>query len=1127
MSEIRRWLERLGLGQYADAFVDGAIGIELLPELDHDVLKDLGVSVPGHRLSILKAARGGSPGMLPTAADPTKVAETDRAADARITSDAERRQLTVMFCDLVGSTTLSEKLDPEDLREVMRAYQDACAGAIGRFEGHIAQTLGDGLMVYFGYPVAHEDDAQRAVRAGLDIVRALKELSARLEESQGVVVRARVGIHTGLVVAGEVGGADTRGGMAVVGETPNIAARIEQAAMPGTVVVGERTRRLVGDVFDFEDLGAHDLKGLSVPMDLFRAKAERGADSRFEAMHPAGLTPFVGRDEEIGLLLGRWKLAKGGEGQVVLLEGEPGIGKSRITKTLRELIAQEPHTRLQYQCSPFYTNSAFHPFIAQLGRAAGFESDDSEDAKLDKLEALIGTDKQIDCALIANLLSLPMARYPALNLTPEKQKERTIEVLLGYVGKLAKEKPILLVFEDVHWIDPSSLEALDQLIGAIGAQAVLAVITFRPEFKSPWGAHSHVTLHSLNRLGKRQSALLVDQVTGKPLPRVLVDQIIVKTDGVPLFIEELTKAVVESDIVRDAGDRYELTGAVDSLAIPDTLHDSLMARLDKLIPVKEVAQVGAAIGREFSHQLVALLSPMSRSDLNNALDKLVASELVFRRGTPPEATYIFKHALVQDAAYNSMLKRDRQTIHKQIAEALETHFPQEAKDSPELIAHHYTEAGLWDKAIPAWHQAGQGAFLASAYAESIANATKGIDLLKHIQDESARATVELRLQTVLGMSYQNTLGFAAPQASKALQRAEELLDHASSTAEAVSLLAVTAIRNWAADSLPLAAKYYERAWKVAVDAGEMDMAVPCRGMQGAALFHTGHGRFGIKLLEEAMAAYDRARHRELALQLLGFDVEATIMEWLGLTYAALGYFDKGRAAQQKALEIAQRGGHPFTVGQESAWYAYGLYSLRDHKTAWDVAEAACSYCEEQNVPFWLHISLITRGYERIVNRSEKPGLDDIHKALTFLTAVGADFVASWARIVLADAHLVLGDLDATERIIAEVKPNISRGFGESALPMVLRIEAQADILRHQAKASKAEGLLLNSLEIAREQQYRMDELRTALALARLWSLKGERKQAIDLLAPVYDWFTEGFDTMDLKEAKTLLDEIRA
>ena len=599
-----------------------------------------------------------------------------------------------MFCDLVGSTALSEKLDPEDLREVMRAYQDACAGAIGRFGGHIAQTLGDGLMVYFGYPVAHEDDAQRAVRAGLDIVTAVKDLSARLEESQGVVVDVRVGIHTGLVVAGDIGGADTRGSMAVVGETPNIAARIEQKATPGTVVVGERTRRMVGEVFDFEDLGTHDLKGLSVPMDLFRAKAERSADSRFEAMHPAGLTPFVGRDEEIGLLLGRWKLVKGGEGQVVLLEGEPGIGKSRITNTLRELIAQEPHTRLQYQCSPFYTNSAFHPIIAQLERAAGFESDDGEGAKLDKLEALIGADDHTDCALIATLLSLPTHRYPALNFTPQKQKERTIEVLVGQLARLAIDKPVLLVFEDVHWIDPTSLEVLDQLIGVIDAQAVLAVITFRPEFKSPWGARGHVTLHSLNRLGKRQSALLVDQVTGKPLPRVLVDQIIVKTDGVPLFIEELTKAVVESDIVKDAGDRYELTGAVDSLAIPDTLHDSLMARLDKLIPVKEVAQVGAAIGREFSHQLVALLSPMSRSELNNALDKLVDSELVFRRGTPPEATYIFKHALVQDAAYNSMLKRDRQTIHKQIAEALETHFPQEAKDSPELIAHHYTEAGL-------------------------------------------------------------------------------------------------------------------------------------------------------------------------------------------------------------------------------------------------------------------------------------------------------------------------------------------------------------------------------------------------------------------------------------------------
>lgn len=685
MQTVRQWLEQLGLPQYAQAFAENDVDPDALRLLGESDLEKLGVSL-GNRKKLLKAiAELNGNGASAAVQDPVRFEQTRSGG-------VERRQLTVMFCDLVGSTALSERLDPEDLREVMRAYQDACAGAIKRFEGHIAQTLGDGLMVYFGYPLAHEDDAQRAVRAGLDVVRAVKEVSARLEESQGVVVDVRVGIHTGLVVAGEIGGADTRGGMAIVGDTPNIAARIEHTATPGTVLVSDRTRRLVGDVFDFEDLGPHDLRGLSLPMDLFRAKAERRADSRFEAMHPAGLTPFVGRDEEIGLLLGRWRLAKGGDGQVVLLEGEPGIGKSRITNTLRELIAQEPNTRLQYQCSPFFTNSPFYPIIQQLEFAAGFVADDAPETKLDKLEAVLQrstSDVPAVAPLFSAMLSLPLKRYPPLNVSPQRQKELTIEALVDQLRGLARQNPVLMVFEDVHWIDPTTLEVLGHVIAAVAELPLLAIVTFRPEFEPHWSGVSHVTLHTLDRLGRRQCAAMVDLVTSnKLLPQLLKDQIVIKTDGVPLFIEELTKAVLESDIVIDAGENYELSASVDEIAIPDTLHDSLMARLDKLIPVKEVAQIGAAIGREFSYRSIAALSPMSTPELDAALDKLVDSRLVYRRGTPPDASYTFKHALVQDAAYDSMLRRDRLDLHKKIAETLAANFPAIVETEPEILAHH-------------------------------------------------------------------------------------------------------------------------------------------------------------------------------------------------------------------------------------------------------------------------------------------------------------------------------------------------------------------------------------------------------------------------------------------------------
>ena len=775
--DIAAWLRELGLERYEQAFQEAEIDAEVLPELTDADLKELGVPL-GPRKKLLKAMaalRGGVERLPARHAKPP---------------EAERRQLTVLFCDLVGSTAISAGLDPEDMREVITAYQNCCAEIVSQFDGHVAKFMGDSVLAYFGYPQAHEDDAERAVRAGLELVRAV----ARLTAPDGQSLATRVGIDTGLVVVGDLIGEGAAQEEAVVGDTPNRAARLQAAAEPGAVLISANTKRLLGAVFTYDDLGAQALKGFDRPIAIWRVVGLSAVESRFEAHSGAGLTPFVGRDEEIALLLHRWQQAKEGEGQVVLLCGEPGIGKSRITSTLRECMADDAQVRMQIQCSPFFTNSAFYPIIAHLERAMRYDADLSTEEKLDRLDALLSravNDVRPIAPLFANLLAIPTDdRYPPLDLSPQRQKERTIEALVEQIEQLARRQPVLMVYEDVHWIDPTTLELLDRLVGAIPDWRVLVVITFRPEFSPQWDGHSHVTAYTLNRLARRECGALVDQVTGgKVLPEQLRVQIVDKTDGVPLFVEELTKAVVESNLLEDRGDHYALAGTVSMVEVPATLHDSLMARLDRLLPVKEVAQIGAALGREFSYELIAAVAPTPAAELQDALGRLVASQLVFQRGAPPTATYTFKHALVQDAAYGSMLKRRRQQLHFKIAKTLEQRFPETVEAEPELVAHHYTEAAMAEPAIAYWRRAGESAARQSASAEAVAHINRGLELVRNLPETSARAEQELVLLNTLAAPLMNTKGYAAPEAVEVYDRAHDLCKQAGESIHIFQALA--------------------------------------------------------------------------------------------------------------------------------------------------------------------------------------------------------------------------------------------------------------------------------------------------------------------------------------------------
>jgi class 3 adenylate cyclase len=713
VATITDWLAALGLSEYAGRFVENGIDISVVPELTDQDLKDIGVLL-GHRRKMLRAiselAGTGTP-------------SSEAVAELKQEHDAERRHVTVMFADLVGSTALSARMDPEDLREIISAYQRCVTDTVLSFDGFVAKYMGDGVLVYFGYPKAHEDDAERAVRAGLELIAAVTELKTRAS------LQTRIGIATGLVVIGELIGSGEAQERGVIGETPNLAARLQSIAEPNSVVIAEGTRRLLGNLFELRDLGARNLKGLTGATPAWAALRRSSIESRFEALR-SGPTPLVGRAEEFDLLLRRWQQVKSGEGRVVILTGEPGIGKSRITAALQGHLQLDPRARLRQFCSPHHQSTPLHPWIGQFERAAGLTRDDTADEKLAKLETMLAQSNAPpeEIGFIAALLSIPNARrYPLPELSPQKRKEKILAALLAHMERLAARQPVLVVYEDVHWIDPTTLELLTLAIERVQHLPVLLLITARPEFRPPWPAYAHMTHIPLGRMGQNDGASLIAQVTGgKALPLEVLQQILARTDGVPLFVEELTKAVVESGVLTDAGDRYTLAGPLPELAIPTSLNASLLARLDRLAPVREVAQIGAALGRQFSHALISAVASMPQPQLNDALAQLLQAELIFRRGTPPDAEYTFKHALVQDAAYGTLLRARRQQLHGRIATALERQFPEIAETRPERLAQHCAEAGLVEKAIGYCLKAGQRAIARGMMTEAVAQLRKGL-----------------------------------------------------------------------------------------------------------------------------------------------------------------------------------------------------------------------------------------------------------------------------------------------------------------------------------------------------------------------------------------------------------------
>ena len=1108
--DVGTWLSGLGLGQYEAVFRESEIDADVLSELTEQHLKDLGVSL-GHRLKMLRAIRELA----------AKAPEAPKPQDA-----ADRRQLTVMFCDLVDSTTLTTQLDPEDMGDLLRAFQGAVAASVTRFDGHVAKWTGDGASIFFGYPRAHEDDAERATRTSIALIDAV----GKLRHEHGVALEVRIGISTGLVVVGELIGEGEARERGVVGDTPNLASRLQHLAEPGTVVVSESTRRLLGRTFELKALGPLELKGFKAAVLAWQVIGEIANVSRFEASRSETMTPFVGREQEVALLVNRWRRAADGEGQVVVLSGEAGIGKSRILAALRERIGEERHLAFRYQCSPHHGNDAFYPVIGQLWRGAGFVSGEPAAARLEKLETMIsraGLDLGEIAPYLALLLTIPTeGRYPALEIAPSEMKERTIAALIALVVGIAKSVPVLMLVEDAHWMDPTSIELTARLVEQVQDFPVLHVVTARPEFTSAWASRPHVTALTLSRFERSQAVAMIDRITSrKALPAEVLDQIIAKTDGVPLFVEELTKSVLESGLLREENGAYVLASALTPLAIPSTLHDSLTARLDRLSPIKEIAQIGSAIGREFSYRLLEAVSPIRGQALQDALRQLIEAELIYRRGAPPKASYIFKHALVQDTAYVSLLRGRRQRIHADIAQALKQHFADEEHPAA-TIAHHFTEAGLAEQAAPYWLAAAELALSQSAPAEAEHHASTGIALIPRITAGPARDALELGLLVARANAMVPLKSISAPETFEALAAAKQLLDRGIGTdLQRVSILYGLCSATTLTARLKQALGFAHQIIEVAERLDDPTYRVVGYRQLGTLQFYAGQNREALQSLQKGDTYRDPRRQRAVGYR-FGWDQGVAILSFEVLVRLSLGLLDSAaQLGEQVRIELLSHG-HAMTVASATfcarTWPKFVLEDLDGLEH--DSTELA-AYCAEKRVEQIRLLATLFQAYARAMREPVERNIAAVRASLEALRRSGGNTGSSIIICNLAQALLKAGDLEGAKAALGDGFAFVEQSGERYWLAGLHRLSGHVALKQQEPDRLRAEACFKKAIEIARGQEARLLELRAAVDLAQLWHDTGSENDPRAMLEPILATIEGGETTRDVRNARALLAEL--
>jgi class 3 adenylate cyclase/tetratricopeptide (TPR) repeat protein len=1091
--DIGAWLAGLGLSQYQSAFEANAIDVAVLADLTDEDLEKLGVLL-GHRKRMQRAIAELEVGPLIPA--PTDI--------------AERRLLTVMFVDLVGSTALSAQLDPEDLHEVIGAYHRRVAAMVQSLNGYVAKYMGDGVLIYFGYPQAHEDDVERAVRAAL-----------ALTESAPVHPPCRIGIETGMVVVGDLVGSGEAQERGVVGETPNLAARLQAIAEPDSVVIGPGTRRLLGTLFDLHDLGTVTVPGIAAPLRAWRVLRPASIDSRFEAFRGSTpLSPLIGREDDLAILLRRWERSSSGQGQLVLLSGEPGIGKSRLTASLLDVLASESHTRLRYYCSPHHAESALFPFITQLERAAGFERGDPPGVRLDRLDAVLAATTTIeDRSLIAELLALPnTGRYPSMHLTPQRRRQRTLEALALQLDALAAERPVLMIFEDAHWADPTSLELLGQTVERVRRLPVMMVVTFRPEFAPPWSGQPQVTSLTLSRLPMTDAIALVRRVAGSvSLPETILTEIAERTDGVPLFIEELTKATIEAgNITQQVA---SVTGA--AAAVPATLYASLMARLDRLQPGKKIAQIGAAIGREFTHDVLAAVAARDPKELHHALGQLIEAGLVFSRGTPPDTTYLFKHALVQDVAYGTLLRTRRQDLHARIARVLEAGQPEIMQTQPELLARHYTRAGMSDRAVVYWLRAGERAAAMSANDEAINHLNVGIEALGDIPDSPSRLQVELDLNSALGAVLLAQHGYGADTVGRTVTRSLDLSRRMGDRLKLAAVLYQVWLYRYTtgdlADAEALGAEL------LSLPEHPQDPTCNTAAHMAAGLIHFFYGRPSEGSFHFSQGAQRSGSLAEAPVAFrYGMELAAAALAYQGWCLAILGYPEQALIQRDKALEVISRTNHAYTTTRGLFWCSAISAVCRDWQMAFALGDRGARAGNEQGFALGAASASVPRNVARAILERDPRALTDIQDSVARYENTGARVQMSILLAMYAEALLALDQQDAASRVLADAIRSMEDTGERTYEAKIYRLQGEVFIA---GASGDAEPYFHRAIEVARRQQAKLFELRSARSLARLWRMQGKAREARDLLAPVSAWFTEGRDTPDLLEAKALLVDL--
>jgi predicted ATPase/class 3 adenylate cyclase len=1098
--DVGRWLAAHGFERFAAVFEENEVDAQALLQLEDEHLKELGIPL-GPRVKLAKALEElRKAGTTETTVAPAP-AGTPPPADAA--AGGERRHLTVMFVDLVGSTELSTRLDPEDMSDLIRSYQDTCAGVITRFDGHVAKYMGDGVLAYFGWPRAHEDDAERAVRTGLEITEAVGRMTAPDES----LLAARVGIASGLTVVGELVGDDEARERAVIGETPNLASRVEGLAGSGKVAVAESTRRLLGERFDVTDLGEKILKGIAEPVRVYTVSGERHLD-RFAA-RGEDVLPMIGRDQELALILERWQLAEQGEGQAVLLVGEAGIGKSRILRAVFDELDGRTLTRVRYNCSPYYSDSAFWPVAQQLSRAAAIDGDDSPDAKLGKLASILLPGEGVDdtLPLFASLLGIDAG--PALDMEAQQQRIRTLTALVDQMLALALHRPVLVTLEDAHWVDPTTLEMLQQALDQIGDARVLMLLTSRPDNQPDLAAHPHVTRLTLNRLGRAGVEAIVQELSPeRSLPTEVIDAIIARTDGVPLFVEELTKAVIE-------------TGET---TVPATLHDSLMARLDRIPDVKEVAQVAACIGREFAYGVLANIIDMPQTVLTEALGRLTKAALVFQRGSPPMATYTFKHALVQDTAYASLLRSRRKETHRRIADALGAMAAEGEPAAPELIARHLTEAGELAAAIPLWKEAGEIAVRRSANVEAISHLTEAIRLIDELPPSPDRLHEELKLVTAVAGPLIATKGYGAPETAEFFTRAQRLAERVDDA----RLYFPTLYGRWVYEIIRAE---HSRAIGLAqefirlTDGGsDPGLTLMAHRVHGVSLFETGRPAEAHIEFATAVALYDQTAHGGLRFQ-FGQDPYAAAMSFMGIIDVALGNLVQARANGAAAVAHAEHLQHANTTGYVLTYGAFQIaWALDEYAEAAGAARSLVTLAEEYDMALWLAYGQILLGWALAMDNPTRAGPEMIRQGLDALDETGTLLHRPQALGMLAQVLGRTGNrAEALDVVAAAIDLAVRQGEAWIE-PELHRINGE--LLARDTKGAGIEALE-HSLSLATARDTPWWQLRTTNSLAELLAKNGDFSRGLELLEAARNQFDPTTTAPPLARAAELMAELAA